>query len=83
MKTADVAMGAFEAKNKFSELLDRVGRGAEFTITKHDRPVARLVPAVSQVGKRRKKATAELRALREGYSLKGISVRSLIDEGRK
>jgi len=27
MKTADVAVGAFEAKNKFSELLNQVGRG--------------------------------------------------------
>jgi prevent-host-death family protein len=83
MKTTDVALGAFEAKNKFSELLNRVGRGAEFTITKHNRPVARLVPAVSQARDRRKKATAELRALRERYSLKGLSVRSLIDEGRR
>jgi prevent-host-death family protein len=83
MKTTDVALGAFEAKNKFSELLKRVGRGAEFTITKHDRPVARLVPAFSQARDRRKKATAELRALRERYSLKGLSVRSLIDEGRR
>ena len=83
MKTADVAVGAFEAKNKFSELLNQVGRGAEFTITKHDRPVARLVPALSQTRDRRRKATADLRALRERYSLKGLSVRSLIDEGRK
>ena len=83
MKTTDVALGAFEAKNRFSELLNRVGRGAEFTITKHDRPVARLVPAVSQARDRRKKATAELRALRQHYSLKGLSVRSLIDEGRR
>ena len=83
MKTTDVALGAFEAKNRFSELLNRVGRGAEFTITKHDRPVARLVPAVSRARDRRKKATAELRALRERYSLKGLSVRSLIDEGRR
>ena len=83
MKTADVAVGAFEAKNKFSELLDRVGRGMEFTITKHDRSVARLVPALSQVKGRRKEATAELRVLRERYSLKGLSVRSLIDQGRK
>jgi prevent-host-death family protein len=83
MKTADVAVGAFEAKNKFSELLNQVGRGAEFTITKHDRPVARLVPAFSQTKDRRRKATADLRALRERYSLKGLSVRSLIDQGRK
>jgi prevent-host-death family protein len=83
MKTTDVALGAFEAKNRFSELLNRVDRGAEFTITKHDRPVARLVPALPQTKDRRKKATAELRALRERYSLKGLSVRSLIDEGRR
>lgn len=83
MKTNDTALGAFEAKNKFSELLERVGRGAEFTITKHDRPVARLVPAVAQTKDQRKKATAELRAMSQRYSLKGLSVRTLIDAGRK
>ncbi len=83
MKTHDTALGAFEAKNKFSELLERVGRGAEITITKHNRPVARLVPAVAQTKDRRKKATAELRALSQRYSLKGLSVRTLIDAGRK
>ena len=76
-------IGAFEAKNKFSELLERVGRGAAFTITKHDRPVARLVRAAEPALKERRKATAELRALRARYSLKGLSVRTLIDEGRK
>jgi hypothetical protein len=45
--------------------------------------VARLVPAFSQTRDRRRKATADLRALRERYSLKGLSVRSLIDQGRK
>jgi prevent-host-death family protein len=83
MKTTDTTLGAFEAKNKFSELLERVGRGAEFTITKHDRPVARLVPASVPALKERKKAAAELRAMSERYSLKGLSVRALIDEGRR
>ena len=83
MKTSDRVMGAFEAKNKFSELLERVGRGAEITITKHDRPVARLVPAFAPAQKERKKATAELRVLRERYRLKGLAVRALIDEGRR
>ncbi|MFA5264727.1 MAG: type II toxin-antitoxin system prevent-host-death family antitoxin [Opitutaceae bacterium] len=83
MKTQENAMGAFEAKNKFSELLERVGRGAVITITKHDRPVARLVPALAPARKQLKKATAELRVLRERYSLKGLSVRALINEGRR
>ena len=76
-------MGAFEAKNKFSELLERVGRGAEVTITKHDRPVALMVPASVSTEAGRVKATAELRLMSKNYSLKGLSVRKLIDEGRR
>ena len=81
MKTSASIIGAFEAKNTFSELLEQVGRGAEITITKHDRPVARLVPAKASGQKERKKATAELRVLRRRYRLKGLSVRELIDAG--
>ncbi len=83
MKTTGTSLGAFEAKNKFSELLERVGRGAEFTITRHDRPVARLIPAASPTRVRRKKAAAELRAMSERYSLTGLVVRALIEEGRR
>ena len=47
MSATVTTIGAFEAKTKFSELLARVAdAGAEFVITKHDRPIARLVPAV-------------------------------------
>ena len=38
-------IGAFQAKTHFSQLLERVAKGEEITITKHDRPVARLIPA--------------------------------------
>jgi antitoxin (DNA-binding transcriptional repressor) of toxin-antitoxin stability system len=38
-------VGTFHAKTHFSQLLERVAKGEEITITKHDRPVARLVPA--------------------------------------
>ena len=39
-----IEVGAFEAKNKLSALLDRVEQGEEIIITRHGRPVARLVP---------------------------------------
>ena len=39
------SVGAFEAKTHLSELLNRVEQGEHVTITKHGRPVARLVPA--------------------------------------
>ena len=37
-------VGAFEAKNTLGSLLDRVERGEEIVITRHGKPVARLVP---------------------------------------
>ncbi len=35
-------VGVLEAKNRFSELLDRVEQGEQVTITRHGRPVATL-----------------------------------------
>jgi len=35
---------ALEAKTRLGELLDRVARGEEVVITRHDKPVARIVP---------------------------------------
>ncbi|MCY3597428.1 MAG: type II toxin-antitoxin system Phd/YefM family antitoxin [Rhodospirillales bacterium] len=37
-------IGAYEAKTHLPSLLDRVARGESLTITRHGKPVARLVP---------------------------------------
>jgi prevent-host-death family protein len=37
-------IGAFEAKNKLSALLDRVELGEVIVITRHGKPIAKLVP---------------------------------------
>jgi prevent-host-death family protein len=37
-------IGAFEAKTHLSSLLERVAKGEKFTITKHGKPLAQLVP---------------------------------------
>jgi prevent-host-death family protein len=37
-------IGAFEAKNTLSALLERAEKGEEIVITKRGRPVAKLVP---------------------------------------
>ena len=41
-------VSAFEAKTRFGELLNRVAQGEEVVITRHDKPVARLVPEGAQ-----------------------------------
>ncbi len=53
------AVGDAEARAKFSELLDRVGRGEEIVITRGGKPAARLVPPQGAPKPAGKKATAE------------------------
>lgn len=38
-------LNVYEAKTRFSQLLDRVEAGEEIVIARNGRPVARLVPA--------------------------------------
>jgi len=77
-------IGAFEAKNRLSELLLAVENGEEVTITKHGRPVAKLVPVNQRDPARIAAAIAELRELRKQVRLgEGETVRDLIDEGRR
>ena len=52
-------VGAFEAKNTLGSLLDRVERGEEIVITRHGRPVARLVPNIEHVDQDRVRAAFE------------------------
>jgi prevent-host-death family protein len=55
---------AFEAKTRFGELLDRVANGEEIVITRHDKPVARIVPEGRRNLEQVHRAVAELRANR-------------------
>lgn len=75
-------VGAYEAKTRLSELLERVRNGERFVITKHGLPVAELVPATE--GRRRDVPTIarELAGFREGRRLAPVTLRELIDEGR-
>jgi len=79
---------AFEAKTRFGELLERVSNGEEVVITRHDRPVARLVPEGAPRQEDVRRAVAGLRELqqrirrRSKAKLSDREVRSAIDEGR-
>lgn len=78
-----VEIGAYEAKTRLPALLERVRRGERITITKHGVPVAELVP--HQAARRRKVADviADLRRFREQHRLDGLSIKDLIEEGRR
>jgi prevent-host-death family protein len=81
---------AFEAKTRFGELLERVTRGEEIVITRHDKPVARIVPEGAQRLEDVRRAVAGLRELQQrialrkgGVSLSNRELRSAIEEGRR
>ncbi len=76
-------MGSYEAKTHLPRLLDDVAGGQTITITKHGVPVAMLVPPGGQATLTPREAIAGLRAFRRGRRLDGVSIRELIDEGRR
>jgi prevent-host-death family protein len=78
-----ITVGTFEAKTHLSTLLDRVGEGEEVIITKHGKPVARLVSAARVDRARVNDAFEKLKLLRKRTTLGGLSWRALRDTGRR
>ncbi len=78
------SIGLFEAKTHLSELIARAERGEEVIITRHNKPVAKLVPvhaASSDVAGRHAAVRALLDAA-QGRTL-GLDWKALRDEGRR
>jgi prevent-host-death family protein len=79
---------AFQAKTRFGELLDRVSRGDEVVITRHDKVVARLVPEGPRRLDEVRRAVSGLLDLqdrirrRSKAKLSHREVRAAIEEGR-
>lgn len=84
-------VGLFEAKTHLSELIARAERGEEVVITRHNKPVAKIVP-ISEVSPelvaRRRQALVELQAIGRKMEANGgpITVEEILqwrDEGRR
>jgi prevent-host-death family protein len=76
-------VGAYEAKTHLPKLLERVSKGERITITKHGIPVAILQPPDPEKAVDAKSIIAELRQLRNQNNLGGLSIREMIEEGRR
>lgn len=78
------SVGALEAGHSLLTLLDLVEQGEEVAITRNGRVIAKLSPVAptpSETGALR--AIAETRELRKSLSLAGLSIKEMIDEGRR
>jgi prevent-host-death family protein len=78
-----ITVGAFEAKTHLSALLEKVAAGEEVVITKHGKPVARLISSQTIDRERADAAFEKLKALRQETTLGGLSWKELRDEGRR
>jgi prevent-host-death family protein len=76
-------VGAFEAKTHLNELLRQVSEGETIRITRRGIPVAKLVPDGEGESKDLKQVVRDIREIRKGANLRGLTIRKLIDEGRR
>ncbi len=76
-------IGAFEAKTHLPKLLKRVQMGERFVITRHSHPVAELIPFRKRDTVRIRAAIHGLKEFQRTHSLGGLSVRQMIEEGRR
>jgi prevent-host-death family protein len=82
-----ISVGAYEAKVKLSELLDKVERGEQVVITRHGKPIARLVPEGGHDVAKAMAAVEGLLAIGRELAAQGVRVtqddiRAMRDEGR-
>ena len=73
----------YTEETPLAALLERVERGEQVTITRHGRPVARLMPLPSARETNLDEVFAEMDRLRVGNRLGDLSTRELIEEGRR
>ena len=76
-------VGIYEAKSRLSELVERAETGREVTITRHGKPVAKLVPVRAAQGPNRSALIDEVIAFSKTCKLKRrVNLRKLVAEGR-
>lgn len=76
-------IGAYEAKTHLPKLLDDVKKGEQIIITKHGLPVALLSPADTSQKLPVDELIREIKEFRKKNKLKGLSIREMIEEGRR
>ena len=87
------SVGAFDAKTHLNELLQRASKGETIQITRRGVPVAKLIPPDDGEKEDARSLVEGIRQLRKGAtlgkaslgktSLGKITIRELIDEGRR
>lgn len=76
-------IGSFSAKTHLPALLRRVEKGERIVITRHGHPIAVLSPPETEKKLTVQEAVARIRELSRHQRLGKVSLKSLIEEGRR
>lgn len=76
-------IGAFQAKTYFSKILEQVENGEQVIITKHGRPVAKLMPIMGADRFEVSQTIQQLKQFCLAHKLGGLDWKELRDEGRR
>lgn len=72
-----------EAKAELSAILDRVSKGEEFVITRHNQMVAKLIPVQKISLEQIKQTVEEIKKLRKGVKISLAEITAWKNEGRR
>ncbi len=75
-------VGVFEGKTHFSALIEEAKNGQTIIVTKNGEPVAQIGP-VARTSSRKRATDAMKRILSNQATLAPLTIRELIDEGRR
>lgn len=78
-----ITAGAYYAKTHFSELLNKVAQGEEVQITKHNVPVARLMPDAPRRTESLPETIAKIHRFRARHKATRDEITEMIREGRR
>ncbi len=78
-----LTVGAFQAKTNLAQLLDRVAKGESIIITRRGVPVATINPIAEKQLQDKMETIQAIKDFRQGNRLNGLSVRELVEEGRR
>jgi len=76
-------IGAYELKAHLSEVLDEVEHGQTVVVTRHGRPIARISPDSADQREQVNQTVKSLLNFPRTPLPKGVTIRKLIEEGRR
>ena len=76
-------IGAYELKTHLSEVLDAVEHGQTVIVTRHGQAIARISPDAADRRQQTSQAVKSLLKFPRTPLPKGVTIRDLIEEGRR